>query len=359
MSERKEHVGAVIIGRNEGQRLIHCIESVIGRVGLVVYVDSGSTDDSVAAALQRSAHIVELERDRPFTAARARNAGVAELERLGNGLRFVQFIDGDCELQDGWLDAACEFLSEHDDVAVVCGRRRERFPEQSVYNRMIDMEWDTPVGEADSCGGDALVRLVALHEVGRFNETLIAGEEPEFCVRLRRSGWRVHRLDHEMTLHDANIGRFGQWWRRTVRCGHAYAEGRFLHGATAERFRVDEVRSVVEWALMLPLVAIGLAWWTWGLSLLLLGAYVLLALRVRRYWLSRGYPGGDATRAAWYNVIAKFAELLGIATFWLNRLRGRRSTLIEYKSDAEPLSARFTSPSSVEHTPQAVEAGGS
>jgi hypothetical protein len=30
-----------------------------------------------------------------------------------------------------------------------------------------------------------------------------AGEEPELCVRLRRRGWRILRLDAEMTRHDA------------------------------------------------------------------------------------------------------------------------------------------------------------
>ncbi|MEM9139196.1 MAG: glycosyltransferase, partial [Pseudomonadota bacterium] len=207
-------VGAVIIGRNEGARLIRCLASV-GSAACMVYVDSGSTDGSVQAAREAGAEVVELDMDMPFTAARARNAGLARLREIG-AFDYVQFIDGDCELQPGWIALALAFLEEHPDVAVACGRRRERFPEASVYNRLCDHEWDTPVGEAKACGGDALMRMTALAAVGGYRDDLIAGEEPELCVRLRAAGWRVWRLDAEMTLHDADMHRFGQWWRRTA-----------------------------------------------------------------------------------------------------------------------------------------------
>jgi hypothetical protein len=50
-------------------------------------------------------------------------------------------------------------------------------------------------------------------------------------VRLRAAGWRVCRLDAEMAWHDAAMTRFGQWWRRTLRSGYAFAQGAALHGA--------------------------------------------------------------------------------------------------------------------------------
>jgi len=42
-------IGVVVIGRNEGERLKRCLQSVRGRAACVVYVDSGSTDDSLAS----------------------------------------------------------------------------------------------------------------------------------------------------------------------------------------------------------------------------------------------------------------------------------------------------------------------
>ena len=201
-------IGAIVIGRNEGARLIACLEALAGFAPLI-YVDSGSRDGSVDAAQARGARVVELDMSLPFTAARARNAGLAVLP---NDLELVQFLDGDCVVQEGWLDKAQAFLAQHPDVAVVCGRRREMYPDESVYNAMIDDEWDTPVGEALACGGDALVRVDALRAVEGYREDLIAGEEPELCLRLRQAGWRIWRLDAEMTAHDAQITRFGQWW---------------------------------------------------------------------------------------------------------------------------------------------------
>ena len=198
-------IAAVAIGRNEGERLRRCLASMQGRVGRIVYVDSGSTDGSLDAAAAAGAQVVSLDLALPFTAARARNEGFALLGHEAPA--YVQFVDGDCELQPGWLETASAFLDNHPDVAAVCGRRRERHPGQSLYNRLIDCEWDTPVGETRACGGDVLMRRDAFRAVGGFDPALIAGEEPELCVRLRAAGWRIWRLDAEMTLHDAAITR--------------------------------------------------------------------------------------------------------------------------------------------------------
>ena len=219
-----ERVGAVVIGRNEGESLGRCLGSLAG-LSPVVYVDSGSTDGSVVLAREQGAVVVELDLALPFTAARARNAGLSRLRELEPGLAYVQFIDGDCELVNGWLEAALAKLRSDPGLAVVCGRRRERRPEASRYNRLCDIEWNTPIGEANACGGDALMRAEALQAVGGFAAGLIAGEEPDLCYRLRRRGHRIWRIDADMTLHDANITSLGQWWRRTLRSGHAYAAG--------------------------------------------------------------------------------------------------------------------------------------
>ena len=132
-----------------------------------------------------------------------RNEGMRRIAAVAPGLEFIQFIDGDCELMPGWLDTAARVLDQHLTAAAVCGRRRERHPEHSVYNLLCDMEWDTPIGQTLACGGDVLVRTEALRQVVGFRDDLIAGEEPELCVRLRAKGWSIWRLDAEMTLHDA------------------------------------------------------------------------------------------------------------------------------------------------------------
>lgn len=188
-------IGVVAIGRNEGERLRRCLNSVADRGLVLVYVDSGSGDGSIELARGLGVEVVELDLSRPFSAARARNEGLERLLEVAPSVQYVQFVDGDCEIVDGWVDRARRELDERPEAAVVCGRRRERYPEQSVYNHLADLEWDTPIGEAKACGGDALMRVAALRQAGAYNPELIAGEEPELCVRLRQKGWRIFRVD--------------------------------------------------------------------------------------------------------------------------------------------------------------------
>ncbi len=323
--------GVVIIGRNEGERLRACLASVRDEAVAMVYVDSGSTDGSPDMARSMGVEVVELSRSGKFTAARARNAGFNRLMTLQPGLEFLQFVDGDCEVVAGWLGLAEKTLRDRPDVAVVCGRRRERYPDATIYNRLCDMEWNTPVGEAEACGGDAMMRAEAFTRVGGYDETIIAGEEPELCIRLRQCGMKVLRLDAEMTIHDARMTRFSQWWKRTVRAGHAYAEGAWMHGRSPGRHRVRQCMSIWFWAVGLPVAVAVAAWITSGVGLLLLLSYPLLATKI----YVRRRIGGDAPRhAAAYAVfcvVGKFAEWMGQCRYLVSRLRRRPSTLIEYR----------------------------
>ncbi len=310
-------IDAVVIGRNEGARLIGCLTSLQGKVRRLVYVDSGSSDGSVAAAQALGAEVVQLDMTRGFTAARARNAGLARLETTD----FVQFVDGDCEIASGWFEAALAGFAAHPQAVVICGRRRERFPEASIYNALADAEWNTPTGRAKACGGDALMRFAAISAAGGYREELIAGEEPELCLRLARAGGEIWRIDADMTRHDAALLRFGQWWRRSQRAGHAFAEGAALHGNGPERHWVAETRRALLWGLGLPIVVVvtGLIHpMGWALALVYPAQVVRLSRRMG--W-----------RAAVFAVLGKFAETQGALEYWLARLRGKGRGLIEYK----------------------------
>lgn len=326
MSQRRFAI--VAIGRNEGERLRKCLESVAAQAALVVYVDSGSRDGSVRLARSIGSEVVELDMRTPFTAARARNEGFVRVRQLAPALPYVQFVDGDCEVVVGWLDAAVEFLDAHPDVAAVSGRRRERHPEQSIYNLLCDIEWNTPVGEAKACGGDVMMRTEALAAANGYRASLIAGEEPEVCVRLRAAGWRIWRLGEEMALHDAAILHFGQWWKRTLRTGYAYAQGADLHGAPPERHGVRELRSAWFWGLGIPVGAFGLSLWLGGWALVLFLVYPLQIVRL-------AVRGRRSARENWWRavflVLGKFPEMFGQMKFLFHRHLSGPSRLIEYK----------------------------
>ena len=319
--------GAVAIGRNEGDRLKSCMNSLLD-ASAIIYVDSGSIDNSVQMARGRGVEVVELDMSVPFTASRARNAGLARLRQIAPDLRFVQFVDGDCELAKGWCEHAASFLTAHPEIAAVCGRLRERHPERSIYNWLCDQEWDGPIGEIKACAGNAMMSVAAVHAVGGYNEALIAGEESELCLRLRRSSWRIWRLDSEMALHDAAITKFSQWWRRQVRSGYAFAQGANLHGSTPERHWVWESRRAWLWGALIPLacVIVSLICGPWGLA-----AWLIYPLQILRRTRKLTGPLRSRLQLAFFESLSRFPECYGQMKFVRDRILKRRGQIIEYK----------------------------
>ena len=290
-------VGVVVIGRNEGMRLQRCLDSIPNTIKDIVYVDSGSQDDSVEATRARGIEVVELDRGIPFTAARARNEGVDRLLALNSSLRYVFFVDGDCEIVDGFIEKAFRFIEQRDDVAAVCGWRREKYPDSSIYNSLIDLEWQVPVGRTLFCGGDSLMRLAAFRQATGFRGDLICGEEP-FGI--------------------------GQWFRRAVRTGYGFANG----AAFPEKMWTAESRRTWIWGFLFPLMIV-------LLSVVLNAWFMLLflvyPLRVFRLFLRGKY----SRRLNWWSavslIVCQFPAFWGQLKYARDRLSHSRSRIIEYK----------------------------
>ena len=332
-------IAVVVIGRNEGERLKYCLRSIPDNIP-AVYVDSGSTDGSVAYARSIGVTVLELEMSIGFTAARARNVGWRHVvSDHSYNAKFIQFIDGDCELDKAWLDKATQEIHDDPKLAVVFGRRRERFPARSIYNRICDDEWNVPIGLVASCGGDALFLVAALQSVGGYCDDLIAGEEPDLCLRLGRLGWYVRRVDAEMTLHDANIIYFKSWWRRAKRGGFAYAAHALKHGDRSNPQWLHQLRSIMVWGFIWPIGGLIFAtfWGFWnplgGIALMaaILGSYAAQVLRIAARKHSSGSTRRFAIQYSLLMMIGKFAAFSGIILCWVSRLLNRRVKLIEYK----------------------------
>lgn len=331
--------GVVVIGRNEGERLRRCLESVIEDVSHVVYVDSASTDHSVAMARAMGAEVIELNMTIPFCAARARNAGYEWIVECHPELRYVQFIDGDCEIIGGWMAEAIAVLDRRPELAIVAGWLHERFPEVSIYNRLGDLEWNSAgTGEVESVGGIFMIRCEAFDSVGGFDPTVPAGEEPELCQRLIQQGWRIHRLDQNMAWHDLAMVRFSQWWTRMTRFGYGSMDVAYRFGLL--RFRRNNMRAhwwmtwfaaVSIFALLtaaVPLLRVhGLL-----LTFALLGLWPAQMCRVAYRTSMKGQPLGVAAAYAFFTTIAFLPQTAGHLMYWNDRLRKRSFRLVEYKA---------------------------
>ncbi|MBZ0129772.1 MAG: glycosyltransferase [Rhodobacteraceae bacterium] len=319
-------VAAIVIGRNEGQRLHRCLTSLQGQVGQLIYVDSGSTDGSADLAAGLGARVIPLDPSRPFTAARGRQEGFQALAASG-APDFVQFVDGDCAVEPGWIAAGRAALVDDPKLGLVTGWRTEIAPGDSIYNALCDFEWHRPAGDIQTCGGDMMVRRTAFAVAGGFRADVIAAEDDEFCARLGQAGWKLRRLPVAMTRHDAAMSRFSEWWRRAIRSGHGFAQVGHLH---PHWFRAER-RRVLAYGAVLPVLALaGLIWSGW-LVVLVAGLYALSYGRTLQGLMQAGLPAANAAHQGLFLSLSKFPNLIGMALYHWRVMRGRAMQIIEYK----------------------------
>jgi GT2 family glycosyltransferase len=327
--ESLHNVGVVVIGRNEGNRLISCLKSVIAACpSSAVYVDSGSVDDSVKHARALGVMVAELDSSRPFTAARGRNTGARALLGRQPDLEYLQFVDGDCDLDRDWMAKGRNFLAGNPGYAAVAGRRRERFPQASVFNQMCDIEWNTAVGDSLAFGGDMLCRASAFSVVGGYDDDLIAGEDPDLSLRLRLAGWKLRRLPDEMTVHDADIRLISQWWKRTERSGFAFAAGAIKNWSLPGRPFLRQLGSSLFWGFAFPVLTVVLAFVNPWVLVIAAAAICIQVLKVRRYV-------GTSVRGSFTYAVAavagKVPEAVGAIRCLMRSVARRPARLIEYK----------------------------
>jgi GT2 family glycosyltransferase len=309
----------VVIGRNEGQRLQAALESARDAAAVVVYADSASSDGSPALARELGIEVIDVDASEPLTAARGRNVGFARALELAPDLEQVQFLDGDCSLEPGWLAIAERTLALRPEVGALCGTLREREREASIWTRLADMEWASEPGEARVAGGNLMLRREAFEEVGGFDAGLVGAEDSELCFRLGKRGWTVLRLPDAMVVHDGAASGFAAWWRRSLRNGKAYAE---VVERSRGRMWSRDLVSLVAGGLLLPLLALGLAPLTRGLSILAFFVlYLLWGWRIARDRRGRlGDRPEDARLYAFFCLLQKLPMALAAARSGVKQL---------------------------------------
>ena len=328
-----DRVGTVLIGRNEAPRLARALQVLGENPARVIYVDSGSTDGSPEIAERAGVSALRLT-EGPFSAARGRQAGLERLLAQNPELEHVQFLDGDCAMDEGWIAAASQFLDENPAVAAVTGRLREQRDASSLLLRVVEVDWDLPSGDTDVIGGNSMMRVSALVAVGGWRADLVAGEELDLSTRLRTAGLRLHRLARDMCRHDIGITRWSEFWRRSIRTGHSYAELALLHrGAGPLRWQSRTLGNI-GYGLMLPVLLVAglLAYRPLAIAALAVDCLLVARLAVGR--LRRGDPALVAFAYAFATAACKLAGGIGVLKLMASRARGRRPTLIEYKAAA-------------------------
>lgn len=323
----------VIIGRNEVARLPSCLNSMPTGVP-IFYVDSGSSDGSPDIAEGFGVQVVCLSDDEPFSAGRARNAGFEAASAADPDLESILFIDGDCVLDPHFLAAALPILQLKEEVAIIVGRVKEERADKNVYGLLAGLEWSSPgtgyIQDFGQLGGIMLARAQDFRAVGGFDPAFIAGEDSELGIRLFLSGRQTLRIDVTMAYHAMDMERFGQWWRRSVRAGHALAHRSAIHGKSVLADSRSAAHSTLAYGIAIPVITL--------LGITAMGpagaipflAYGALGWRFFRYYRGKGAAGGAAAIGAIFGILGKFANAVGLIRFYVQRARGR-FRLIEYK----------------------------
>jgi succinoglycan biosynthesis protein ExoA len=207
-------VDVLVSALNEEVYLARCLDSLLAQdyprdLLRVVFIDGGSTDRTIeiarTAAAKDSRLTIIADRGR-LNLPEALNLGLA----VSDG-DLVAKIDGHGYPEPDFVRRAASILAaEADDVAAVGGRpeqegetvwgdavataRASRFGTGgSVYAGASAREYVDTV----QCG---VYRRVALEAVGRFDATMVYGEDDELNWRLREAGYRI-LLDTSMRFH--------------------------------------------------------------------------------------------------------------------------------------------------------------
>lgn len=316
----KPRIGIVVIGRNEGNNLTSCFQSLAMAPYPLIYVDSASTDDSVAIAKTfKNVTVVQLSPLSPLTAARGRNAGVARLNEMDPRLEYIQFVDGDSRIEPGWLEEAARVLSQREDVAIVAGILKEFEATNSIFKKISALEWEAKPGEIKATGGICMCKVTAIQQVEGFNELLIGAEDTDFCYRIRKKGWKILHIPVPMGVHDSSIKSFRDFWRRSMRTGYAFSQVSQFHWNDSERLFARENISTFIFGGIIPILTLTLAPWTGGFSLLLLLVYPLLFWRIYRK-AEKHWSKQEACLYAASCILAKFPGFIGACKFYINSL---------------------------------------
>jgi len=239
-------VGVVVAG---GGSAIETTIRAAGDEGPVIYV-AQAADQEIAAAAGRAGAEALMIADRALSPGRARNAGYRELKKQRPNLRYVQFVEAGFVLDPAWLAAARRFMDRRPEVAVIEGWA------SSPARRPAGA---TESGEVEITGPTAFVRASAFESAGGFRGDLIVNETADLCIRLRRRGAHIWRLDAPMGVRGLAPAKTRDWWARAARRGFDYAHGADLHGAPPEELYSAEQWRAILWGAIVPLLMIVIA----------------------------------------------------------------------------------------------------
>ena len=307
-------ISVVVIGRNEGARLDLCMESIRSALGVlaheIVYVDSRSTDDSVARAKAGGARCFLLGEEKT-TAGLGRFVGAKEAKG-----EYLLFLDGDMQLQPGFCEKAMMAMASRGYDGCTGIREDLYLRDGEVVGQNENYFGCTQERIAPEFGGALFLKKEALEKAGGWSTDAVACEEAELHARLRAAGCAIAELPVPMIVHTDAVreerGVLGVILsRRRLGEGQALRCAMALHQAGAYLRHENEkfFFYMLDWMCVILILLLGV----WGF----LGALFFQAAQLGSL-LSRGRARAFVSQKLFF-----FAFPAGLATY---RVRSRAYT---------------------------------
>jgi len=338
-NEESAVTGVIVIGHDRNSP-----EAAIRSAGdgcAIVFVSIGGDKEANAIARQAGAIVVDENEQALSTGGRARNAAYRQLKKIAPHIKFVQFIDAECALDPDWIGAAQKFMNRRAEVAIVEGWLTSASEKSLDHLIVADQTRHAINGETQTTiGGSALMSTEKFEAVGGFRGDLLTSETADLCIRLRRRGGHIWRLEDTMMMCNPSRSIRKGWWSSAVKRGYQNAYSVSLHGGPPERLGVMGVARAVFWGFLFPaavlsaaiLGAAGAAMFSPLTSAPLVAGLVLgfggavYVAKILAATVRHGIFAPSSWSFGYCTVIGRFAEFFGVMNFWLGAKRPRRAS---------------------------------
>lgn len=193
-------VSIVIIGRNEEKTVGKCLTAAIGaaeQIGgaEIIFVDSASTDNTVAVVQSYGIRVLSLKPDWVLTPSAGRFIG----SHYSTG-DFILFVDADTLVYRDFLPKAIEHFRRNPTIGGINGRLDDTDEQGEIFEN-VEERYDEITEVKWLRGPCCFYRREALRCAGSFNPHLAVEEEAELGLRLIKHGWKLRLIPVPMACH--------------------------------------------------------------------------------------------------------------------------------------------------------------
>lgn len=190
-------VAIVIPARNEADYLSRCLQALAlqdypaDHIEIILS-DNGSTDATAEIARTHGINVLHHPQGR---VGAVRNSGAR-----ATSSQILAFVDADCVTHTNWLSAAVSALATPG--VGVAGGGYLADPRGTWVQHAWAPTRPAPTAEVAALpGGSIVVERELFSALGGFNEQLSAGEDDDFCRRVRDRGLKVLAVEASCVIH--------------------------------------------------------------------------------------------------------------------------------------------------------------